>query len=99
MSAPPSSQGTRPDEGYTIHQTSQHRSTNENGRKSTLQAIHTDAVNQAVNSQERKNELLDDCPPPINTSEKDLTRKERTTLAQLRSGHCRLLQQQNQEGC
>ena len=30
-------------------------------------------------------------PPAINISEKELTRKERTTLAQLRSGHCRVL--------
>ena len=30
-------------------------------------------------------------PPAINISEKELTRKERTNLAQLRSGHCRLL--------
>ena len=29
--------------------------------------------------------------PAINISEKELTRKEHTTLAQLRSGHCRLL--------
>ena len=59
-------------------------------RKTTLQAIHTMAVNQAVNSLGR-NVVLDDRPPVINISEKELTRKERTTLAQLRSGHCRLL--------
>ena len=35
--------------------------------------------------------MLDDRPPAINISEKELTRKERTTLAQLRSGHCRIL--------
>ena len=60
-------------------------------RKTTLQAIHhTTAVNQAVTSLGR-NVVLDDHPPAINISEKELTRKERTTLAQLRSGHCRLL--------
>ena len=59
-------------------------------RKTTLQAIHTMTVNQAVNSLGR-NVVLDDRPPAINISEKELTRKERTTLAQLRSGHCRLL--------
>ena len=59
-------------------------------RKATLQAIHTKAVNQAVTSQ-RRNVVLDDRPPLINISETELTRKERTTLAQLRSGHCRLL--------
>ena len=35
--------------------------------------------------------MLDDRPPLINISEKELTRKERTSLAQLRSGHCRLI--------
>ena len=59
-------------------------------RKATLQAIHTKAVNQAVSSQ-RRNGVLDDHPPLINISEKELTRKERTTLAQLRSEHCRIL--------
>ena len=51
---------------------------------------HTTAVNQAVNSQ-RRNVVLDDRSPLINISEKELSRKERTTLAQLRSGHCILL--------
>ena len=64
-------------------------------RKTTLQAIYTMAVNQSVNNL-RRNVVLDDRPPVINISEKELTRKERTTLAQLRSGHCRLLQEQNQ---
>ena len=59
-------------------------------RKTTLQAIHTMTVNQAIASLGR-NVVLDDRPPAINISEKELTRKERTTLAQLRSGHCRLL--------
>ena len=59
-------------------------------RKASLQAIHTDAVNKAVKDQ-RKNIVFDDFPHPINDSEKDLTRKERATLAQLRSGHCKLL--------
>ena len=59
-------------------------------RKATLQAIHTKAVNQAVNSQGR-NIVLDDRPPFISISERELTRREHTTLAQLRSRHCRLL--------
>ena len=58
--------------------------------KVTLKAIHTMAVNQAVTSP-RKNVVLDDRPPLTNISEKELTRRERTTLAQLRSGHCRLI--------
>ena len=35
--------------------------------------------------------MLDGRSPPISSSEKELTRKERSTLAQLRSGYCRLM--------
>ena len=35
--------------------------------------------------------MLDDCSAQNNNSEKDLTRKERATLAQLRFGYCGLL--------
>ena len=35
--------------------------------------------------------MLDGRPPPISNSEKELTREECSTLAQLRSGYCRLL--------
>ena len=59
-------------------------------RKATLQTIHTDAVNKAVNDQ-KKNIVLDDLPHPVNNSKKYLTRKKRATLAQLRSGYCKLL--------
>ena len=45
---------------------------------------------KAVKSHER-NVVLDGRPPPISSSERDLTRKERSTLAQLRSGYRRLL--------
>ena len=62
----------------------------EKNRKATLQALHTDAENKAVKTYER-NVVLDGRPPPISNSEKDLTRKERLTLAQLRSGYCGLL--------
>ena len=62
----------------------------ENDRKVTLQALHTAAVVKAVQCHER-NVVLDGRPPPISHSEKELTRKERSTLAQLRSGYCRLL--------
>ena len=55
-------------------------------RNATLQAIHT----KVVNSQGR-NVVLDDRPPLISISEKELTRRPRTALAQLRSGHCRLI--------
>ena len=62
----------------------------DNKKKKTLHAIHTDAVNKAVKDQ-KKNIVLDDLPHPINDSEKYLTRKERATLAQLRSGYCKLI--------
>ena len=45
-----------------------------NNRNATLQAIHSDAVNKAVND-----------------SEQYLTREERATFAQLRSGYCKLI--------
>ena len=57
-------------------------------RKATLQAINTDAVNKAVKDQKNN---LGDLKHTINDSEKYLTRKERATLAQLRSGYCKLL--------
>ena len=59
-------------------------------RKEILHAIHTDAANKAVKDQ-KNNIVLDDLPHPINDSERDLTRKERATLAQLGSGYCKLL--------
>ena len=59
-------------------------------KKSTLQVIHTDAVNKAANDQ-KQNIVLDGLPHPINDTEKDITRKERAILSQLRSGYCRLL--------
>ena len=59
-------------------------------RKTTLHAIYTDAVNKTGKDQ-KSNIVLDDLPHPINDSEKDLTRKERATLAHLSSGYCKLL--------
>ena len=58
--------------------------------KLTLQALHPDTVDKAVKSHER-NVVLDGRPPPISSSERDLTRKESSTFAQLRSGYCILL--------
>ena len=48
-----------------------------NDGKATLQALHTASV-KAVQCHER-NVVLDGRPPPINNSEKELTRKERST--------------------
>ena len=61
-----------------------------NDMKSTLPALHNDAVTEYVNNHER-NAVLDDRLPPINNSEKYLTRKEHAALAQLRSRYCGLL--------
>ena len=61
-----------------------------NDWKSTLQALHTYAVDKAVKCHER-NEVLDGLSLPISSTERDLTRKERSTLAQQGSGYCRLL--------
>ena len=59
-------------------------------KKETLNAVHTAAVNNAVASQEN-NRVLHDRPPDISNEETTLKRKQQTTLSQLRSGHCRLL--------
>ena len=50
-------------------------------RKATFNAIHTDAVNKAVNDQKNNIIVLDALSHPINDSEKDLTMRERATLA------------------
>ena len=52
--------------------------------------IHTDAVQQAIR-QFPPHRFLLNSPPPINPEELDLPRPYRTTLSQLRSGHCKVL--------
>ena len=58
--------------------------------KKTLQTVHTHYVDQALKRQ-GNNRVLNDRPPTISSEETRLNRQERTKLAQLRSGHCRLL--------
>ena len=48
-----------------------------NVKNATLQAVHTVAVVKAVQCQER-NVVLDGWPPPNSSSEKELTRKDRS---------------------
>ena len=72
---------------YTRYRNTVEPMTVRNDRKATL---HTAAVVNVVQCHEM-NVVLDGRPPPISNSEKKLTRKERSTLAQLRSGYCRLL--------
>ena len=66
-------------------------------RKTKLQAPHTEAVNEAVMGHEMI-VALDDRPLPISISEKDITKKERSTKIWIlwTPG---LIQEQNQEGC
>ena len=61
-----------------------------NNRKDTLQALHTSFVNTAIDNM-KDNRVLNNRPPPINDEETLLSRRQRTTLSQLRSGHCKLL--------
>ena len=61
-----------------------------NNRKNTLQALHTSFVNTAIGTM-KDNRVLNILPPSINDEETLLQRRQRTTLSQLRSGHCKLL--------
>ena len=60
--------------------------------KATLKSIHTEAVSSAI-SRLGNNPVLNTPPPEISQSEKRLNRMQRTTLAQLRSGHCKLIRE------
>ena len=57
-----------------------------NNRKDTLQALHTSFVNTAIGNMKDNSRS-----PSINDEETLLQRRQRTTLSQLRSGHCKLL--------
>ena len=61
-----------------------------NNRKDTLQALHTSFVNTAIGNM-KDNSVLNSRPPSINDEESLLQRRQRTTLSQLHSGHCKLL--------
>ena len=56
----------------------------------TLQALHTSFVNTTIDNM-KDNRVLHNRPPPINDEETHLSRRQRTTLSQLRSGHCKLM--------
>ena len=61
-----------------------------NTKKASLQAVHTSFVNTAIDNM-TDNRVLNYRPPPISDEEIYLARRQRTTLSQLRSGHCKLL--------
>ena len=58
--------------------------------KPALDSLHTSAVRASIDKL-GPNRLLGVVPPPIAASENSLSRLERSTLAQLRSGQCHLL--------
>ena len=59
--------------------------------KATLKIIHSNTVNNCVNLL-GPNPILNSLPPPICKTEASLFRHQCATLAQLRSGHCILLE-------
>ena len=61
-----------------------------NNRKDTLEALYTSFVNTAIENM-KDTRVLNNRSPPINDEETFLSRRQRTTLSQLRSGHCKLL--------
>ena len=81
---------TKGNEGDNLHQTLSNRVTTARNRKDTLQALHTSFVNTAIGNM-KDNRVLNIRPPSINDEETLLQRRQRTTLSQLRSGHCKLL--------
>ena len=59
-------------------------------KQQALQALHTSFVNTAIGNM-KDNRVLNSRPPSINDEETLLQRRQRPTLSQLRSGHCKLL--------
>ena len=59
-----------------------------NNRKDTLHALHSSFVNISIDNMKDKR-VLNNRPPPINNEETLLSRRQWTTLSQLRSGHCK----------
>ena len=61
-----------------------------NTKKESLQVVHTSFVNTAIDNM-TDNRVLNYRPPHISNEVTYLTRRQRATLSQLRSGHCKLL--------
>ena len=62
----------------------------ETNYKEGLKSIHTSCVQATIDNQ--TNKILNAAPPKIDDSERNLPRKTRTTLSQLRSGYSPFLQ-------
>ena len=60
-------------------------------RMESLQNLHTHAVDSAIQLQ-GNNRVLKKRSPPIPDKEQRLNRRQRSTLSQLQSGHCHLLE-------
>ena len=58
--------------------------------KTVINKIHTECVKESIENL-GNNRLLDAPPPKISSSEKSLSRPERSTLSQLRTGQCKRL--------
>ena len=58
--------------------------------KESLKAVHTATVSKSRRKQ-TVNRVLRDQPPDVSETETSLRRPQRTTLSQLRSDHCQLL--------
>ena len=61
-----------------------------NTKKASFQSVHTLFFNTAIGNM-TDNRVLNFRPLPINDEETYLTRRQRATLSQLLSGHCKLL--------
>ena len=61
-----------------------------NNRKDKLAEFHTSFVNTAIGNM-KDNRVLNIRPPSFNDEDTLLQRRQRTTLSQLHSGHCKLL--------
>jgi hypothetical protein len=66
------------------------RPTNKQQNKDVVAELHKRTVQSAI-AQHANNEVLGRKPPKVHRSEETLPRKARASLAQLRSGYCKLL--------
>ena len=75
---------TTPDEAYSTHQTL-------SNSPATAGCYKEGDAPGCHQGSQQPNRVLHNRPPPISSDEDTFRRVQRTTLSQLRSGHCRLL--------